>query len=188
MKKMTLLLLMLALPSASLWAADSYTIDSRHTFPEFEVNHLGFSMQRGRFNQTSGTLTMDPEAGTGRLKVEVNAASIDTGLDELETHLRGEDFFDVARYPKIYFSSEKLKFKDSKLVAIDGRLTLHGITKPVHLTVDHFYCGRNLKTLKSVCGANAFTTFKRSDFGVDKYVPMIADDVKIVIQVEAIKD
>ena len=86
MKKINLLLLIVALPSAPLWAADSYTIDSRHTFPEFEVNHLGFSMQRGRFNQTSGTLTMDPEAGTGRLKVEVNAASIDTGLDDAYSH------------------------------------------------------------------------------------------------------
>ncbi len=188
MQRFILMVILVALSDTALSATDTYTIDPRHTFPGFEINHLGFSMQRGRFNQTSGTLVMDPEAGKGSLKIIVEAASINTGLEELENHLRGEDFFDVTRYPKIYYTSDNLNFKNEQLVAVEGRLTLHGITKPVNLTVDHFYCGRNLKTLKTVCGANAFTTLKRSDFGIDKYTPMLADEVKIVIQVEAIKD
>ena len=74
------------------------------------------------------------------------------------------------------------------LTGVDGNLTLHGVTKPVHLTIDHFHCGFNPIALKSECGVNAYTVIKRSEFDVDKYVPAIGDDVKIVLQVEATKD
>ncbi|MDD1631204.1 MAG: YceI family protein, partial [Methylococcaceae bacterium] len=91
-------------------------------------------------------------------------------------------------YPQITFVSDKLSFNKDQLVAADGILTLHGISKPVHLTVDHFYCGMNLVSMKNTCGANATTPIKRSDFGVDKYAPKLADEVNIVIQIEATKD
>ncbi|MGR8930053.1 MAG: YceI family protein [Gammaproteobacteria bacterium] len=169
-------------------AADRYTLDSRHTFPSFEIDHLGFSLQRGRFNQSNGTVVLDSAAGKGSIDVTVNMASIDTGLKELEEHLQGDDFFDVARFPTMTFKSDKLQFAGDKLVGADGTLTLHGISKPVHLTVNHFKCGINPIRMKYTCGANAITTIKRSDFGVDKYVPMVADEVGIVVQVEASKD
>ncbi|MGY6276795.1 YceI family protein [Methylomonas sp. MgM2] len=174
--------------SMSVWAADSYTIDSRHTFPSFEIDHLGFSTQRGRFNESSGKVVLDADNGEGSIDVVVNMASISTGLAELEEHLRGKDFFDAVRYPTMRFKSDKLKFAGEKLIAADGMLTLHGITKPVRLTVDHFYCGLNPIRLKYTCGANAVANIKRSDFGVDKYVPMVGDDVSVAIQVEATRD
>ncbi len=186
--KRLLMLLFVVTQSATVLAMDSYTIDSRHTFPGFEIDHLGFSTQRGRFNSTRGNLKMDPEKGKGSLQVEVDAASISTGLEELEAHLRGEDFFDVQQYPKIVYQSTKLVFEKEKLVEVQGLLTMRGQTHRVDLKVDHFYCGRHFKTLKYVCGANASGALKRSDFGVDKYTPFLADKVKIVIQVEAIKD
>lgn len=174
--------------SFSALAADSYSVDPRHTFPSFEISHLGFSIQRGRFNETSGKVLLDPKAGRGSLNIVINTASISTGLAELEKHLRGEDFFDAARFPQITYTSDKLSFKNGQLAAVDGNLTMHGVSKAVHLTVDHFYCGLNMISLKNVCGANATAAIKRSDFGVDKYAPALADDVKIVIQIEAIKD
>lgn len=174
--------------SLNALAADHYTVDPRHTFPSFEINHLGFSIQRGRFNESAGKVTLDPKSGTGNIQIAINAASISTGLAELEKHLRSEDFLDAARYPQITFTSDKLTFKDGQLTAVDGYLTLHGKTKPVHLTVDHFHCGLNMISMKSVCGANATTTIKRSDFGVSKYVPAVGEEVKIEIQIEAIKD
>jgi len=178
----------LSLFSMGVWAADSYTIDSRHTFPSFEIDHLGFSTQRGRFNQSSGKVVLDADHGRGSIDVVVDMASISTGLTELEEHLRGKDFFDVARYPTMNFKSDKLHFAGKKLIGADGMLTLHGVTKPVSLKVDHFYCGINPIKLKYTCGANAMTRIKRSDFGIDKYVPMVADEVKVVIQVEATRD
>lgn len=177
--------LLLSFPAA---AADSYTVDSRHTFPSFEINHLGFSTQRGRFNETGGKIVLDSAAGQGNIDITVNMASISTGLAELEEHLRGQDFFDAKQYPTMRFKADKLSFSGDKLKAADGMLTLHGVSKPVHLTVDHFFCGMNMIRLKYTCGANAVTTIKRSEFGIDKYVPMISDDVKVSIQVEATRD
>lgn len=174
--------------AASVSAAEQYTIDSRHTFPGFEISHLGFSIQRGRFDRTSGVLMLDPEAGKGSVNIVVEAASINTGLKELEQHLRAEDFFDVKRYPELIFKSDQLRFKNKKLVSLLGTLTMHGITKPVELKVDHYHCGINPIAMKNVCGANAVGILKRSDFGIDKYVPILADEVKLVIQVEAIKN
>jgi polyisoprenoid-binding protein YceI len=188
MKKSILALIIGSTLSLSATAATSYTVDPKHTFPSFEINHLGFSIQRGRFNQTSGKILLDPETATGSIHIAIETASINTGLAELEEHLRGKEFLDAARYPKITFVADKLSFNKDQLVAADGVLTLHGISKPVHLTVDHFYCGMNLITLKNTCGANATTTIKRSDFGVDKYAPKLADEVNISIQIEAIKD
>jgi polyisoprenoid-binding protein YceI len=188
MKKSIFALIIANTLSFSAATADSYTVDPRHTFPGFEINHLGFSIQRGRFNHTSGKVILDPKAGAGHVNVVIDTASVNTGLPELEEHLRSKDFFDAARYPHITFSSDKLSFNKEQLVAVDGNLTLHGITKPVHLTVDHFHCSMNLIAIKNTCGANAITTIKRTDFGVSKYAPALADEVKIIIQIEAVKD
>ena len=144
MKKAIVALIIFSTLSFSAAAADSYTVDPRHTFPSFEINHLGFSIQRGRFNQTSGKILLDPESSTGKINIAIETASISTGLAELEKHLRSSDFLDADRYPQITFVSDKLSFNKGQLVAADGLLTLHGISKPVHLTVDHFYCGMNL--------------------------------------------
>jgi len=175
----------LSLPAA---AADSYTVDPRHTFPSFEINHLGFSIQRGRFNQTRGKVTLAPESASGNIQITIDTASISTGLADLEEHLRGKDFLDAAHYPQITFSSDHLNFDKDQLIAVDGNLTLHGITKPVHLVVDYFHCGMNLIAMKNVCGANATTTIKRSDFGINKYAPALADTVNIALQIEAVKN
>jgi len=188
MKKTILALIIGNTLSFSATAANSYTVDPKHTFPSFEINHLGFSIQRGRFNQTSGKVLLDPESATGYILISIETASISTGLAELEKHLRGKEFLDAERYPQIKFISDKLSFNKDQLVAADGVLTLHGISKPVHLTVDHFYCGINLINMKNTCGANATTTIKRSEFGVDKYAPKLADEVHIAIQIEATKD
>ena len=185
MKKSLLALIIGSTLSFSVTAANSYTVDPRHTFPSFEINHLGFSIQRGRFNQTTGKVLLDPESATGRIQIAIVTASISTGLAELEKHLRSKEFLDADHHPLITFVSDKLSFNKDKLAAADGILTLHGISKPVHLTVDHFYCAMNMISMKNTCGANATTTTKRSDFGIDKYVPVIADEVNITIQIEA---
>ncbi|BCB26500.1 polyisoprenoid-binding protein [Sulfurimicrobium lacus] len=188
MKKTLIALALSSAMSVSAFAADSYTIDSTHTFPSFEISHLGFSIQRGRFDKTVGKITLDPVAKTGSIDVAIDAASVDTGLADLEKHLRGEEFFDTDKYPTITFTSSKLKFEGDKLVGADGEFTLHGVTKPLTLQLDHFKCGAHPMTKKPRCGANATATLKRSEFGMAKYVPLVGDDVKIVIQVEADKD
>jgi polyisoprenoid-binding protein YceI len=176
-----------AIPLAAL-AADSYTIDPAHTFPGFEINHLGFSNMRGTFNTTSGKIVLDPLGRAGSIDAVIDVSSVTTGQAKRDEHLRSPDFFDVAKYPTMTFKSTKLKYNGNSLVSADGDLTLHGVTKPVSLTVTNFHCAANPISKKPTCGGNATATIKRSEFGISTYVPAISDEVKISIEVEAIKD
>jgi len=97
--KMTILALLIGSTlSFSATAATSYTVDPRHTFPSFEINHMGFSIQRGRFNQTSGKVLLDPESATGSIDIAIETASISTGLAELEEHLQCNDYDQTFRF------------------------------------------------------------------------------------------
>ena len=168
--------------------ADAYTIDARHTFPSFEVSHLGFSIQRGRFNKTTGHIDLDPQAKKGRIDITIDANSIDTGLEELEARLKKDDFFHTDKYPSIRFESARINFQGDQPVSADGELTLLGVARPVHLTIDHFRCGIHPLTLRYLCGANASATIERSQFGLTAFAPAVGDEVQIRIQVEAFKD
>jgi polyisoprenoid-binding protein YceI len=174
-----------ALPAA---AADSYTIDASHTYPGFEINHLGFSTMRGTFDATSGSVTLDPAAKGGSIEITIDTGSIDTGHAKRDEHLKGEEFFNVAQFPSMTYKAAKLRFNGDKLAGADGELTLLGVTKPVSLTVTSFNCGVHPMNKKQVCGANATATIKRSEFGMKTYVPAVGDEVKISIEVEAVKN
>jgi polyisoprenoid-binding protein YceI len=175
------------LAGTAVAAPETYEIDSRHTFPSFEVNHLGFSTQRGRFNITTGTVVLDKAARKASADVSINVRSIDTGLDKLEAHLVAEDFFDAGKYPTITFKSTTSQFQGDKLVALDGNLTMRGVTKPVKLTVATFNCAMHPMLKKQACGADAVTTIKRSDYGINYALPAVGDEVKLLIQIEAVK-
>jgi len=174
--------------SAAALAADSYSIDSRHTYPVFEVNHLGFSTQRGRFNKTTGKITLDSAAKKGSVEVVIDTASIDMGLEEWDKHMKNEDFFNVEKHPTMTFKSDKFMFKKGKPSEVHGTLTLLGVEKPVKLAVNHFHCGVHPINKKEVCGADLTTRIKRSEFGMTKFLPAVGDDIFIRISVEAFKD
>jgi polyisoprenoid-binding protein YceI len=169
-------------------AADSYTIDPQHSFPSFEVMHMGFATIRGSFYSMSGKIVLDPAGRAGSIDATIDVSSVTTGYAKRDEHLKTDDFFDVAKYPTMTYKSTKLKYSGSKLTGVDGELTLHGVTKPVSLTITHFYCGTNPVMKKPACGADATASIKRSDFGVSAFVPGISDEVKIAIGVEAFKD
>jgi len=176
------------LASLPALASESYTIDASHTFPSFEVMHLGYSLQRGRFNKTSGKITLDTAGKKGSADITIDATSVDTGLDKLEQHLRGEDFFDVAKFPTITFKGDKFAFEGDKVKSVSGNLTMRGITKPVTLTAAYFNCADHPMAKKKACGGDFTTTVKRTDFGMKYAVPAVADDVTLRIQVEAFRD
>ncbi|MBU3694914.1 MAG: polyisoprenoid-binding protein [Rhodocyclaceae bacterium] len=169
-------------------AAESFTIDARHTFPVFEINHLGFSTQRGRFNKTEGKITLDRAAKSGSVDIRIDSASIDMGLDDWDKHMRGEDFFNAAQFPNMTFTANAFAFDGDKPVAAEGTLTLLGVAKPVSLKIAGFTCGTHPINKKALCAADISTTIKRSEWGMKKYLPAVADEVVIKIPVEAFKD
>ncbi len=183
-----IVLVLSGLLAAPAYADDHYTIDPTHTWPMFEVNHLGFSTQRGRFDKSSGKVTLDVAAKKGSVELVIETGSIDMGFDKWNEHLKGGDFFNAVIFPTMRFSSDKLVFNGDKPVAAEGMLTLLGISKPVTLTISDFTCGSHPMTHKAMCGANISTTIKRSDFGMIRFIPAVSDEVKIYSPVEAYKD
>jgi polyisoprenoid-binding protein YceI len=188
MNKLMIAIALASSVAVSANAADSYTIDSNHTFPVFEVNHLGFSVQHGRFNKSSGKIMLDMAAKTGSVDLTIDATSLDMGFPLWDEHMAAEGFFNSAKFPTMTFKSKKLVFKDGKVVAVEGDFTLLGVTRPLTVSVNGFTCGENPMNKKPMCGANIGGTIKRSDFGMTKYVPAISDEVKIHVPVEAYKD
>lgn len=176
------------LSTAAFAAPETYNIDSKHTFPTFEVNHMGYSIQRGRFDKTSGIVTFDKVANAGSVDVTIDVASLNMGFDEWNQHMLDEKFFNAKQHPTMTFKSSKFKFKGDMLTEVDGNLTLLGVTKPVTLKVDLFKCAKHPMLKKDACGANATATIKRSDFGMNAYVPMVGDEIKIALGIEAVKD
>jgi polyisoprenoid-binding protein YceI len=168
-------------------APETFVIDGTHTFPRFEYSHFGYSRQANRFDRTSGTVTLDRAAKSGSVDVVIDAASVSTGYAVFDQHLRGEDFFDVAKHPNITFKSESMKFDGDKLKQVEGVLTIKGIARPVTLEVNSFHCMPHPMRKKDACGANATTQIKRSDFNMGKHVPHVSDEVVLSIPIEAIK-
>ena len=133
MRLVTLSMSMLVAGSAM--AAD-YTLDPAHTYPHFAINHLGFSTMHGRFDNTTGKMTLDLDKGTGSVEVVIGATSVNTGFQKRDDHLRSDDFLRTKEFPNITFKSTAVKIDNKKTATVTGDLTLVGVTKPVTLTVD----------------------------------------------------
>lgn len=190
MKKLVLASLVAGLlASATSFAApETYIIDSNHSMPRFEYSHFGYSTQLSRFDKTTGQITLDRAAKTGSVDVVIDATSVDTGYPLFNTHIQDVDFFDTAKYPTITFKSNSVKFDGDKVVAVDGNLTVKGVTKPVTLTVVSFLCMPHPMVKKEACGATATTKIKRTEFNAGKYAPYVGDEVTLTIPVEAVKE
>ncbi|PHV10623.1 YceI family protein [Chitinimonas sp. BJB300] len=179
-------LLAAGLSAAAFAAPEKFVLDATHTYPTFEVNHMGFSITRGMFKETEGKLELDRAAKTGSLDATINTKSIESGHEKRDEHLRGKDFFNVAEFPTAVVKADKFTFDSDKPVSADGTLTMLGVTKPVKLNIVPMKCDMRMGK-DFVCGADVTTTIKRSEWGMKAYVPFVGDDVKIMVQVEAIK-
>lgn len=170
------------------FAADTYTIDPEYTIPVFEVEHLGFTTQRGRFNKAEGKVALDFAARKGMVEFTVFTTSLDMGSQAWTIHVGGPGLFDVEQYPTMTFKSDKLIFAGDKVVAAEGQFTLLGVTKPLKVNVERFGCGANPLNKKPMCAGNIAATIKRSDYGMTKYIPTVSDEIRINVPVEAYKD
>ena len=180
-----LLAALFAIPAG---AADSYTVDPTHTWPMFEINHVGYSTQRGRFDKTSGKITLDVAAKKGSVDLTIETDSLDMGFAKWNEHMKGEEFFHVVQFPTIRFTSDTLIFDGDKVVGAEGNFTLLGTTRPLTVRVDNFHCAPFPMTRKMHCGGDVSATIQRTQFGMAKYVPMVGDEVKLFSPIEADKD
>ena len=184
---MTHLIAVSLLAAAPAFAADTYTIDPTHTYPNFEADHMGISVWRGKFTKSSGEITLDPAAKTGSMTIRIDAASMDFGNDALNKRTKAADFFDTEKFPEAIYKGTSIRFDGDKPVSVDGEFTLHGVTKPLTLTINKFSCVTDGLTKRQRCGADASAEFNRADFGLNYGIPKFSPQVKLAIQVEAIK-
>ena len=179
--------LALFVSAAAQAAPVSYDIDPTHTYPSFEADHMGISTWRGKFDRTSGTVTMDREAGTGSVTIVVDMKSADFGLDALNKTARGKELFEADKYPKATFKGTLEGFADGAPTRAVGTLEMHGKTNPVTLDIRKFKCIQHPMFKREDCGADIYATIDREQFGMDAgkaYGFSMAVDLRI--QVEAI--
>ncbi len=162
--------------------AGAYAVEPDHTRILFSVSHMGFTTYFGNFTGASGSLTLDPKsAAASALDVSVPVDSVSTTNAKLDGELKSDAWFDAAKYPTITFKSTKVTRAGADTAKVNGDLTLHGVTKPVTLTVTFNGAGTNPLDKKYTAGFEATGKIKRSDFGVTKYVPLIGDSVDLTI-------
>ena len=172
---------------STAWAEpETYVFDTQHTYPNFEVGHMGYSVRRGWFEKTEGTVTIDRAAGKGEMLVEIDPASINTGLPIRDNIVRSDKFgfLDVLKFPKIVFRSNQFEFEGQELKKIKGDLTIKGVTKPVELTMVSMRCGEHPMKKVPMCGGEARTSIQKKDYG-EFGGGILGDEIRIALEFEA---
>ncbi|MBS0567133.1 MAG: YceI family protein [Proteobacteria bacterium] len=169
-------------------AVAKYDIDPAHSNVTFGWNHFGFSNPTARLKTIEGSVLLD-RADLTRSSVAVTLPldGLDTGVAKLDEHLRSADFLDAAKYPTITFKSTKVEKAGDNGLTIAGELTVHGVTRPVTLNARINKIGLfEMGPYKvQAAGFDATTTIKRSEFGVDKYLPNVSDEIAVRITLDA---
>jgi polyisoprenoid-binding protein YceI len=175
--------------SAALAEPMTFAIDPDHTYPSFEADHMGgMSIWRGKFRHSSGTITLDRSTHSGQVAITIDAASIEFGHEKMNERARSAAIFDVERFPIATYQGSFIEFRGDVPTAIEGVLTLHGISLPLRLTIRRFKCQLSPTTKKMTCGADAVTHLNRADFGIDWGRDLGFNmDVALAIEVEATK-
>jgi polyisoprenoid-binding protein YceI len=187
MKRLALAILASAVMATAV-SAETYEIDSRHTQVLFTYSHLGFADITGRFDDVTGTITYDPaDVGAASIEVSVPIATVSSGVAEMDEHFQRDDLFDAARFPTATFKSTAVEAAGTDKLRVTGDLTIHGVTRPTSFDVAINKIGEHPMRKVPAAGFTATATIKRSDFGVDKYVPNIPDEVLITVSTEALK-
>lgn len=172
------------------YQAGTWDIDQAHSDVSFTVRHMMVSKVRGRFGTFSGEIVTGPEIGDCSVSVSIDADSIDTNNDQRDAHIRSADFFEVDKYPTWTYRSTAVR-ADGADLAIDGDLTIKGVTRPVQLTAEIGGFGPDAYG-GTRAGFSATATINRSDFDVDIQMPLdgggvvISEKVQIALEIEAV--
>lgn len=191
MKKNTLLAVLLAavvaLPAMLVQAAEEYRIDPAHSFIHFRVSHLGIAWVQGRFNRFEGEFVFDEQTpANSRVTVTIDTASVDSNHAERDRHLRSDDFLDVRRFPNATFVATGFEDQGDDRGVLTGDLTLHGVTRPVSIDVQHIGHGPD-PWGGYRRGFEGRTRFALADFGITYDLGPAAREVELTLSIEGIR-
>ncbi len=168
-------------------ATSAFSVDKTHTDVTFSAKHMMVTNVRGKFNVADGTVNLDPANPTASFgSFTVETASIDTGVDQRDGHLRSADFFDAETYPTISFTSTGVEAKNGDEYKVSGNLTIKGVTRPVTFDVEFLGLYSSMAGARRA-GFHATTKINREDFGLTWNVALetggwlVGKDVKIEI-------
>ena len=177
-----------ALAASATAGPVAYALDRTHTFVTFEVLHFDTATLRGRFGPLDGQAELDVAGRQGRVQVVIDTAQVSTGLPVLDALLRRADLLDVETHPKAYFVAEAFEFDpQGRVSAVSGEFTLRGISRGLKLQAQRWRCYLNPLFRREVCGGDFVAEFKRSDFGITHSLPFVSDTVRLLVQVEGIR-
>ncbi|MBW4329595.1 YceI family protein [Stakelama sp. CBK3Z-3] len=168
--------------SAADIAAGAYTVEPGHTQVDFTISHMGISPFSGTLSGASGSMTIDPaNLSATKLDVTIPLASIQTTSDKLTGELKSADWFDAEQYPTAKFHATKVEKTGAATARITGDLTLHGVTKPITIAAKFYGAAMNPMSKKASLGFTGRAMIQRSQFGIDKYVPLVSDETMLTI-------
>jgi polyisoprenoid-binding protein YceI len=186
-RKMLICPALFLLLASAFAQSETWKIDPAHSAAQFSVKHLAISTVRGQFQKVSGTVGYDPgDVAKTSIDVSIDAASVDTRVDQRDRDLRSPNFLDVQKYPAITFKSTRVEAAASGNLKVTGDLTIHGVTEEVVLDVDGPTAP--ITAMGGLrMGASATTKIHRKDFGVNGAPSMVGDDISITLDVEVMK-
>jgi polyisoprenoid-binding protein YceI len=167
--------------------AATYSVDPTHTFVTFEASHFNTSTLRGRFDKKSGSVMIDKAAKKGEAEITIELASLSTGVAPLDKHLMSKDFFNAEQNKTAVFKSKEITFDGDKVSGLSGTLSMNGKDNPVMLKAARFNCYENPMLKREVCGGDFEATIQRSQWGIVYGLPGIPDSIRLLIQIEAIR-
>jgi polyisoprenoid-binding protein YceI len=173
----------------SAWAStrETFSIDPRRVAASFEVHHLGIFRHRGRFSSGTGRVEIDRDGSGGSIDITLETSGLTAESEEMEKMLRGEDFLDVERHPRLRYQSSRLRFDADRIMTAEGELTMLGVTRPLVLSVRQFRCDASTGVRK-VCEAAAVGSLRRSEYGMNKYLPWVSDRVRLEINLAVVQE
>ena len=174
--------------TAEATLAETYVVDTSHSSVDFSIRHL-VGRTKGRFGDFSGTITYDAaKPDSSSFSGTIQVASIDTGNERRDGHLKSADFFEAETYPTITFESTEVTSAGENTLDVKGKLTMHGTTKEVTLPIEILGTGINPRSGKAQIGLETNFSILCSDYGVnswERFSAVLGDEVKIQVLIEA---
>jgi len=164
-----------------------YRLDPEHSFVHFEVLHFGTSTLRGRFGRIDGYVELDRTVPSGWVSLRIPTAAVDTGMPAFDARLRQSDLLASEAYPQATFVASRFSFDGPKVSALSGELTLRGVSQALELRALHFGCHTHPQLQREVCGGDFEGELLRASFGASFGMPFVANRVRLLVQVEGIR-